>query len=267
GLPQRARFGPGCRAPPRFARVAGAGAERPRRRPVYGLPHGATALKHFSACVELCDAAGLARIAVPNRAMMGHCRIYVCDFDAALDDMQQALKTARRIGNSHAEMFALQSTGLCLTAAGRHDETAEIQAEALEQARRLKARRYEAIILALCAERALVAGRAAEALSLVRSGLEASDETSPGFAGPILFGLLALAEPSSPAQEAALSAGESLLAKGAVGHNHFPAYPPSSASFSIVYGIGTVRTPAQVRRGIMAARSYLRLKRYWYSAR
>src|SRR5208282_188938 len=46
-----------------------------------------------------------------------------------------------------------------------------------------------------------------------------------------------------------------------------PAYPPSSASFSIVYGIGTVRTPAQVRRGIMAARSYLRLKRYWYSAR
>jgi len=46
-----------------------------------------------------------------------------------------------------------------------------------------------------------------------------------------------------------------------------PAYPPSSASFSIVYGRGTVRTPAQVRRGIMAARSYLRLKRYWYSAR
>ena len=48
---------------------------------------------------------------------------------------------------------------------------------------------------------------------------------------------------------------------------NIPAYPPSSASFSIVYGIGTVRTPAQVRRGIMAARSYLRLKRYWYSAR
>src|SRR5208282_3474071 len=50
-------------------------------------------------------------------------------------------------------------------------------------------------------------------------------------------------------------------------HINFPAYPPSSASFSLVYGIGTVRTPAQVRRGIMAARSYLRLKRYWYSAR
>src|SRR5208283_5248837 len=43
---------------------------------------------------------------------------------------------------------------------------------------------------------------------------------------------------------------------------------PSSQMFNClptilsVYGIGTVRTPAQVRRGIMAARSYLRLKRY-----
>jgi class 3 adenylate cyclase/tetratricopeptide (TPR) repeat protein len=181
----------------------------------------ATALKHFMECVELCDAAGLARIAVPNRVMMGHCRIYVCDFDAALDDMRRGLETARRIGNSHAEMFALQSTGLCLTAAGRHDETVEIQAEALEQARRLKARRYEAIILAVCAEQALVAGQRAEALSLVRAGLEASEETSPGFVGPILFGLLAIVEPSPAGQEAAISAGESLLAKGAVGHNHF----------------------------------------------
>jgi class 3 adenylate cyclase/tetratricopeptide (TPR) repeat protein len=181
----------------------------------------ATALRHFSECVELCDAAGLARIAIPNRVMMGHCRIYICDFDAALDDMRRALETARRIGNSHAEMFALQSTGLCLTAAGRHGETVDIEAAALEQARRLKARRYEAIILAVCAERALVAGQRAEALSLARAGLEASEETSPGFVGPILFGLLAIVEPSPAGQEAAISAGESLLAKGAVGHNHF----------------------------------------------
>jgi class 3 adenylate cyclase len=181
----------------------------------------ATALKHFSGCVELCDEAGLVRIAVPNRVMMGHCRIYVCDFDAALDDMRRALETARRIGASHAEMFTLESVGWCLTVAGRHEETAEVGAAALEQAQRLKARRYEAAILALCAERALVEGRADEALSLVREGLAASEETSLGFVGPILFGLLAIVEQSRQAQEAALAAGESLLAKGAVGHNHF----------------------------------------------
>ena len=147
----------------------------------------ATALKHFSECVERYDEAGLVRIAVPNRVMMGHCRIYVCDFDAALEDIRKALEMARRIGDSHAEMFALQSSGLCLTVAGRHDETVDIQAAAIEQARRLKARRYEAIILAVCGEQALVAGRPAEALSLVRSGLEASQETSPGSWAPSLW--------------------------------------------------------------------------------
>src|SRR5208282_2629477 len=74
----------------------------------------------------------------------------------------------------------------------------------------------------------------------------------------------ALRSARSQAEAAIASASEDLIAEQA---KKDPAYPPSSASFSIVYGIGTVRTPAQVRRGIMAARSYLRLKRYWYSAR
>ena len=72
----------------------------------------ATALRHFSECVDICDANGLTRIAVPNRVMMGHCRFYVCDFDVALDDMRKALETARRIGDRHAEMFALMAMGL-----------------------------------------------------------------------------------------------------------------------------------------------------------
>lgn len=55
----------------------------------------------------------------------------------------------------------------------------------------------------------------------MREGLAASEETNPGFAGPYLYGLLALIETERSAHEAALAAGEALLAKGAVGHNHF----------------------------------------------
>jgi hypothetical protein len=55
----------------------------------------------------------------------------------------------------------------------------------------------------------------------VREGLAASEETSPGFVGPLLYGLLALIETERSAREAALAAGEALLAKGAGGHNHF----------------------------------------------
>ena len=181
----------------------------------------ATALSHFAGCVELCEASDLTRIVVPNRVMMGHCRIYTCKFDLGLEDMRLGREAAMRIGNGHAEMFATQSMGLCLTAAGRYADADDLQARALEQARTLKARRYEAVILGHTAEVALSRGLRAEALALARKGQEISEETGPGFAGPILYGLLALVEDKRKDQEAALAAGEALLGQGSVGHNHF----------------------------------------------
>jgi class 3 adenylate cyclase/tetratricopeptide (TPR) repeat protein len=181
----------------------------------------ATALRNFGDCVELCEAHGFVRIAAPNRVMMGHCRIYGCDFDEGLGDMRKALEIAVRIGNRHAEMFATQSMGLLLTAAGRYSEAEEFQGSALQQAHALKARRYEAIILGQSAEVALSNGRRGEALALARAGRKISDETGPGFVGPILQGLIALTGETSEERETALAAGERLLAKGAVGHNHF----------------------------------------------
>ena len=181
----------------------------------------ATALSHFAGCVDLCEAHGLTRIAVPNRVMMGHCRIYTCEFDLGLEDMRMALEAAVRIGNRHAEMFATQSLGMCLIAAGRYDEADKVQSEALEQARTLKARRYEAAILGVSAEVALSRGLRTEALALARKGREISEETGPGFVGPILYGLLALVEHKRQDQEVALAAGEALLAQGSVGPNYF----------------------------------------------
>jgi class 3 adenylate cyclase/tetratricopeptide (TPR) repeat protein len=180
-----------------------------------------TALSHFAGCVDLCETHDLTRIAVPNRVMMGHCRIYTCEFDLGLDDMRMALEAAVRIGNRHAEMFATHSIGMCLTAAGRYDEAENVQSKALEQVRTLKARRYEAVILGDSAEGALSKGRRAEALALARKGQEIAEETGPGFVGPILYGLLALVEDERKDQEAALAAGEALLTQGCVGHNHF----------------------------------------------
>ena len=221
---------PACRSEHEQALAASQRADSPQwqARALSGLADAlymdcrmATALRHFAGCVELCDVHGLTRIAASNRVMMGHCRIYTCNFDLGLSDMRLGLETAARIGNRHTEMFANQSLGLCLTAAGRYAEAADVLSKALEQARALKARRYEAVILANCAEVALINGRKAEALTLAREGREISNEASPGFAGPILYGLLALLEDRHADQEVALAAGEALLAQGSVGHNHF----------------------------------------------
>src|ERR1700676_1609054 len=181
----------------------------------------ATALSHFAGYVELCEAHDLTRIAVPNRVMMGHCRIYTCKFDLGLEDMRLGREAAIRIGNGHAEMFATQSMGFCLTAAGRYADADDLQARALAQARTLKARRYEALILGPTAEAALSKGLRAEALALARRGRDISEETGPGFVGAILYGLLALVEDKRKDQETALAAGEALLGQGSVGHNHF----------------------------------------------
>lgn len=181
----------------------------------------ATALRHFIDCVDLCEADGLTKIAVPNRVMMGHCRIYTCAFDLALDDMRSAKELALRIGNRHAEMFALDSIGFCLTAAGRYSEAENVQPQALELALALKARRYEAVNLCHSAEVALAKGLRTQALALARRGRETFEQTGPGFAGPMLWGFLALLEDRRKDQEAAIAAGETLLDGGAVGHNHF----------------------------------------------
>jgi hypothetical protein len=117
-------------------------------------------------------------------------------------------------------MFALLATGMTMTSLGRYKEAADISGQALEQARALNARRYEANMLGICGEIALGQGARCEALALAREGLAASEETSPRFVGPILYGLLGLIETDRPAREAALAAGEALLARGAVGHNH-----------------------------------------------
>jgi ATP/maltotriose-dependent transcriptional regulator MalT len=149
------------------------------------------------------------------------CGIYTCAFDHGLNDMRTALETAAKIGNRHAEMFATHSMGFCLTAAGRYAEAESVQPKALQQARALKARRYEAIILVHCAEVAISKGNKAEALSLARLARQISEETGPGFAGPTICGLLALLEDKREDQETALSSGEALLAQESVGHNHF----------------------------------------------
>jgi hypothetical protein len=118
-------------------------------------------------------------------------------------------------------LLALLSICATMSLAGRYQETPDISALALAQARALNARRFEAAALGQCAELALVQGDRRGALAFVREALAASEATSPGFSGPYFYGLLGLIETGRSARSAAFAAGEALLAKGAVGHNHF----------------------------------------------
>jgi hypothetical protein len=84
----------------------------------------------------------------------------------------------------------------------------------------LRARRYEAVILGVFAETALAEGRRAEALSPAVPGTAGVRGDESQIRRADAFRLARLLEQSREAREAALSTGESLLMKGAVGHNH-----------------------------------------------
>ncbi|MEP6656269.1 MAG: adenylate/guanylate cyclase domain-containing protein [Betaproteobacteria bacterium] len=180
-----------------------------------------TAFARFSRCVALCDAHGYIRIAIPNRVMIGHCRIYLNEFEAGLQDMTVAAAEAVRVGNRHAEMFALQSRGWLLTACSRYAEAEPYQNRARDIAQSLGARRYLAAILAHDAEVLRSRGAVDEARSNLEEALALSRETGIGFCGPMVLGLMALCAVDDQTRQRHAAEAEAVLAAGCISHNYF----------------------------------------------
>jgi class 3 adenylate cyclase/tetratricopeptide (TPR) repeat protein len=183
-----------------------------------------TAFGNFRRCVELCEAHGLTRIAIPNRIMVGHARSYLTEFDAGLSDMQAAREAARAVGNRHAEMFATQSCGLLLTACGRYPEAEPYLLESRAMAEGLGARRYLAGILGHHAEALLAAGRRDEAIECLDTGLSLARETGMKFSGPMLLALLMRASNDPRQRDAYRAEVNAVLDRGCVGHSYIAYY-------------------------------------------
>jgi class 3 adenylate cyclase/tetratricopeptide (TPR) repeat protein len=180
-----------------------------------------TAFGNFQRCIALCDAHGYARIAIPNRVMVGHCRSYRNEFDAGLAEMIAARDAAVEYGNRHVEMFATQSCGLLLTLCARYVDAAPYQLRSRALAEALGAKRYLAVIFAHQAECALALGRADEARENLTAGLGLARETGMGFCGLMLLGLMARVS-RDPVERAGCHAeAAAILAQGCVAHSHF----------------------------------------------
>jgi tetratricopeptide (TPR) repeat protein len=178
-----------------------------------------TALTAFQNCVAFCDAHGHGRIALPNRIMIGHCLIYMQRVPEALPIVEEARAMAAHAGNSYAEMFAMQSLGVVMGQSGQADAAMTCMSGALERARALGARRFEAALLSQLAECALTHGRRADALRLSQDAVAISREAGMGFCGPYALAVLARATDDPSLRAAALAEGESVLRTGSVGHN------------------------------------------------
>jgi class 3 adenylate cyclase/tetratricopeptide (TPR) repeat protein len=179
-----------------------------------------TAGERFRACVALCREHGFGRIEVANRPMAALTSLYALKLADAASEVQAAIEASTRVGHKRSLMIGRHVAFFCALVAGDHAAAEYHTVQALDLARQLAARRFEAEALHFLGAVRHAQGRQAEALELVRQGLLIGRETGMAFMGPWMLADLALATDNPDERRAALAEGEALLAAGSISHNH-----------------------------------------------
>ncbi len=187
----------------------------------YALGHISAATQRFRESVELCDAHGFDRIALPNRLMLCFGDIFEGRMRGALDAAGLGLEAAVRLGDRHSEMFARHLISVVWVLCGDAIRAREPAEQALAMSRALHARRFEAEFLGVLAEVHVGLGEREEARAIVAAALEIARQTGLGYVGPWLLALGAFLSPERPTQERHLTEGEAVLAGDAQFYNHF----------------------------------------------
>ncbi len=183
-----------------------------------------TAFENFRACVALSDKQGFLRVAIANRVMVGHCRVFRNEFDAGLADMLASRDAAVRIGDRYSEMIAMQSSGLLLTACARFAEAEPYQLQGRALAEALGTKRYLAVLLAHQAESLHARGHAAEAHECLVDALALAREFGMGFCGPMILGLFQRMADDPRSRDRYATEAQSLLEQGCVAHSQIAYY-------------------------------------------
>ena len=183
-----------------------------------------SALGHFGRCVALCERAGLIRVEVPNRCMVGHCLYYANRVPESIAAVHRALADARRIGQAHAEIFTLESLGLLFAWNGDYALAERALAEGIPLARAAGARRYLNAMLCALAEARLGAGARDEASALLDEALSVAQQSGMAFAGAWILSVMARADAEGGQARRRLEQGEKVLSQPCLSHSHLHFY-------------------------------------------
>jgi tetratricopeptide (TPR) repeat protein len=182
--------------------------------------HMLTAFEQFRSCIELCQSKGFVRIDAANRHMMGWTRIHQMQFVEARADAASTLQLARQISHRRAELLALMlycTIGACT---GEVEEFEKIAAEALDLARRAKARNFEAQILENLARVMFRSQNIADGRQIIDQAVEIVREFGMSFCGATVLSTKARFAADVEESRRLLSEAEAVLDAGCVAHNH-----------------------------------------------
>jgi tetratricopeptide (TPR) repeat protein len=174
----------------------------------------------FRQCVELSERHGFGRIAVANRSMVAATLIYAGDLREVLREALAASEAAAKVVHQRAELIAQMNVYGARLWLGEIDAALENIEAALRLARQIGASRFEAEALAFRGDAHRLAGRRTQALADIEGALVISRKTGMAYMGPWYLGLLAVTTEDAATRASALEEGEALLATNTVGHNH-----------------------------------------------
>jgi len=186
-----------------------------------------TANAYFRRCVELSREHGFGRIEVANYNMVGWSLFHLDhrEIKSVLEIGVEAAGIAERVNDSRSRLLSVGLIGYVKaeTLLDMSGVDASLD-ETMEIVRRIRARRFEALV-GLC--RGLVAWRrsdAGRAIEIWEEALGIGRETGLGFVGPWVLGHLARGSPDPSRSRRYLEEGEGLIAKGCVAHNYWGFY-------------------------------------------
>ncbi len=179
-----------------------------------------TAFEQFRSCIELSQSRGFVRIDAANRHMMGWTRIHQMMFAEARADAASTLELARQISHRRAELLALMLHCMLDVCTGDDDDFESTAEQALDLARRSKARNFEAQILENQARYFFGSRQMEQALEVIDQALQIVREVGMSFCGASALATKARIVGDVEESRRLLKEAEAVLDAGCVAHNH-----------------------------------------------
>jgi len=183
-----------------------------------------TGARLMQECVAMAREQGFLKVEMAYLPMLAWAEYYMMQLPKAFKTSQQALAMAVRLRNPRAEMMALsQMVMLDGCVRGNHVEGMPRIDRAIEMAKVLGSKRFEAIGLFFRSMLLLRAGELNAARSALASAFDlfGADSGARAFVGPQLYSVQAMLASDAPSRRKALHTGETLLKTSALSHNHF----------------------------------------------
>lgn len=182
-----------------------------------------TARTHFTQCIKEARDHDLVGVLLSNLPMLAITHTYCGEPAASSESCREGLELARRVGDLRGELLVhlVLASGLLMQA--QFDDCRRQARQAMQLAKQLGARRFEAECAGIVAA-TLLREDPAQALRMAEEALVVGRETGMSYCGPMLLSMVARLTSSPEERANALAEGDGLLAAGCVSHSYFEFY-------------------------------------------